>query len=83
MQLSRGRITFSSAGHDKGKSFIIVDFDERFAYISDGKSRKLKNPKKKSLKHLKLTNTVMDMADLTDKKLRSALNRSSEQAVTN
>lgn len=84
MQLTKGQIVKSFAGHDKFQNFVVVDFDTKFAFISDGKHKKLLSPKKKSLKHIKMTNTVIDLTDLTDKKLRSVLNSiNSEQAVTN
>ena len=84
MEFSKGQIVRSVAGHDKGDFLVIVELKDNFAFISDGKHRKLSNPKKKSLKHLKPTHTVLDVADLTDKKLRSVLNsKHSEQAVTN
>ena len=46
-----------------------------FAYIADGKRRKSDNPKKKSLKHLETLDISLDDNELTDKKLRKALNK--------
>jgi len=84
VEISKGTIVISNAGHDKDNFFVVTDIKDNFAYISDGKHKKLINPKKKSLKHLKPTHTVIDLTDLTDKKLRSVLNsKLSEQAVTN
>ena len=51
----------------------MVKTDEGFVYVADGKERKLASPKKKSLKHVKPTNTVIDTESLTDKKLRSVI----------
>jgi ribosomal protein L14E/L6E/L27E len=68
-----GRIVRSCAGRDSGSFLIIIRTDDSFVYVADGKERKLASPKKKSLKHLKLTNTVIDTKDLTDKKLRSVI----------
>ncbi|MCC8042548.1 MAG: KOW domain-containing RNA-binding protein [Oscillospiraceae bacterium] len=68
-----GRIVRSAAGHDKGKFMVAVRADKDFVYLADGKERKLESPKKKRLKHINPTNTVIDMRDLTDKRLRGII----------
>ena len=45
-------VVFSLAGHDKGREYVVLNTDGSYALIVDGKTRKLTNPKKKSLKHL-------------------------------
>lgn len=60
----------SAAGHDKGNFLVITAVEGDFAYLADGKERKLDSPKKKRLKHVRLTNTVIDTDNLTDKGLR-------------
>ena len=45
-------IVFSLAGHDKGREYVVLKTDDSFAWLVDGKTRKLTNPKRKSLKHL-------------------------------
>ena len=45
-------IVFSLAGHDKGREYVVLKTDGSFALLVDGKTRKLTNPKRKSLKHL-------------------------------
>ncbi|WP_432649279.1 KOW domain-containing RNA-binding protein [Huintestinicola sp.] len=73
MESLSGRIVRSCAGRDKGNFLVVIRADECFVYVADGKERKLASPKKKSLKHVKLTNTVIDTESLTDKKLRSVI----------
>lgn len=73
MEAIIGRIVRSCAGRDNGKFLVVIKTDEGFVYVADGKERKLASPKKKSLKHVKLTNTVIDTESLTDKKLRSVI----------
>jgi len=68
-----GRIVRSCAGRDKGHFLVVVRADNSFVYVADGKERKLASPKKKSLKHVKFTNTVIETESLTDKKLRSVI----------
>lgn len=73
MEAVNGRIVRVIAGHDKNLFMIITAIEGDFAYLCDGKSRKLNKPKKKRLKHLRFTNTVIDTSDLTDKKLRRVI----------
>ena len=74
MQLAKGTIVRSMAGHDKGDFQVIMAFDDTFAWVCDGKYRPLSRLKKKNLKHIKLTNTILDESRLlTDKSIRTAL----------
>ena len=75
MESLSGRIVRSCAGRDKGNFLVVIRADERFVYVADGKERKLASLKKKSLKHVKPTNTVIDTESLTDKKLRSVIQK--------
>ena len=49
MELKIGTVVQSLRGRDEG-FFIVVGFDERFAYLADGRSRLLQKPKKKNLR---------------------------------
>ena len=71
MENAVGRIVRSAAGRDKGKFLVVVAADDEFVMVADGKERRLQNLKRKRLKHVKFTNTVIDMTNITDKKLRS------------
>jgi ribosomal protein L14E/L6E/L27E len=63
-----GQIAISKRGHDKNNFFIIIAEDDIFCYLVDGKTRLLKKPKKKKLKHVSLTNYVnQEIIDLIDK----------------
>ena len=73
MEAKIGMIVRSAAGHDRGNFLVITAVEGDFAFIADGKERKLVKPKKKRLKHLKLTNTVIDTDNLTDKGLRKII----------
>ena len=64
----------SLAGHDKGEWFVVISLDKGFALIANGKSRSLSRPKRKNLRHLAITETLLSEQDLaTDRKLRRAL----------
>ncbi len=70
MEAKPGMIVRSVAGRDKGNFLVITAADGDFVFIADGKERKLSSPKKKRLKHVRLTNTAIDMNNLTDKGLK-------------
>lgn len=58
--LKIGQIVKSKAGRDKGRVFLIYEvLDEQFVLVCDGDLRKIKNPKKKKVKHLVIYNTVL------------------------
>ena len=52
--IKQGDIVKAMTGRDKGKYFLVVFLDGDMAYIVDGKTRKVDNPKKKNIKHLKI-----------------------------
>ena len=49
-----GDVVISTAGKDKDKKFLVIDKKDDFLYLVDGKSRRQQNPKKKSIKHVKI-----------------------------
>ncbi|HIT73731.1 MAG TPA: KOW domain-containing RNA-binding protein [Candidatus Fimicola cottocaccae] len=65
MEFTAGQIVFSKSGHDKGGAFIVIDIEEEFLYIVDGKRRTLEKPKRKKIKHVQKTNYVDN--DIKDK----------------
>lgn len=67
-----GRIVKSKAGKDKEQFYIVTDIKGDRVYVSDGKLRKLNNPKPKNPKHLAVTSTVVELPQ-TDKQLRNLL----------
>jgi len=54
-----GRIAVSKAGRDAGRSMVILaQVDENHVLVADGSLRKVENPKKKKLRHLRVTPRV-------------------------
>ncbi|MDD6797910.1 MAG: KOW domain-containing RNA-binding protein [Clostridia bacterium] len=51
-----GYFAKSKAGHDAGSIYVILDSDERFVYLSEGRLKTVDNPKRKKRKHLQLIN---------------------------
>ncbi len=74
MKLEKGTVVYSLAGHDKGDFQVVVEFDDKYAKVCDGKYRPLERPKKKKLIHIKVTNTVLSEDSLkTNKSIRVSL----------
>lgn len=72
--IAAGSVVKSIAGHDKNRFYLVLRCEGDFAFIADGKVRRLSAPKKKRLKHLQRTLAVIDPGTvLTDKQLRAAL----------
>ncbi|HNW04558.1 MAG TPA: KOW domain-containing RNA-binding protein [Oscillospiraceae bacterium] len=68
------QVVRSKAGKDCGGFFVILAEEEGFAYIADGKLRKVEKPKRKNARHLAPTDTALRPEDCeTNKKLRAAL----------
>lgn len=69
-----GRIVCSKAGRDKGYFMVVVECDDDFVYVCDGKERPLERPKRKNKKHLQFTNAVLENESYkTNKSLKKAL----------
>ena len=78
MKLLKGSVVMVEAGRDGGKFFAVVEADEKYCLIADGKSRKLVSPKRKNIKHIRVTDSMIDLNDITDKKLRNTLKQFGE-----
>lgn len=79
MNIKVGSIVKSCAGRDKNSFFVAVGISDGFVEIADGKERKLEKPKRKNIKHISPTNTVISVEALTNKKLKKVLNEFSTQ----
>lgn len=49
---AKGSYAISKAGHDAGSVYVILDSDEKFVYLSEGRLKPVARPKKKKRKHL-------------------------------
>lgn len=67
-----GGIAVSKAGRDSGREFIIIRLLEiPFILVADGSLRRVERPKKKNVKHLKITGFVVDdIKDRLEKRLK-------------
>ena len=79
MEIVKSDVVRSCAGRDKGQLFFVVDHDETYVYLADGKGRRLEKPKRKKRKHIELQprrdSHVADKIRSGDKVLNSELRR--------
>lgn len=54
MEIQISHIVCSTAGHDKGRLFLVVGVEEPFFLLADGKTRKLEKPKRKNRRHVRI-----------------------------
>ena len=57
MKKEFGTIVKSLAGHDRNEYYVLINADDMFVYLANGKSKTLENPKKKNRKHVQFTKT--------------------------
>ncbi len=56
----KGQIVFSKCGRDKGRAFIVYDYNDDYVFIVDGDLRKLEKPKKKKKIHIQISKNIDD-----------------------
>ena len=79
MDISKSDIVISLNGRDQGKLFYVMHVEDNYALLADGKGRKLENPKRKKLKHVRRVSRTETRVALKilqgDKVLNSELRR--------
>ena len=79
MDISKADMIVSLAGRDKDQIFFVVDTDETYVYIADGKGRRLESPKRKKRRHVRklplYPSRVAEKLRNGDKVLNSELRR--------
>jgi ribosomal protein L14E/L6E/L27E len=74
MNLETGTVVKSLKGRDKDKYFCVVCIEDGYVYLCDGKERKLSNPKRKKIKHVKVTQAKLQTETLqVDKHINKAI----------
>ena len=53
MDISKSDIVISAAGRDEGRLFYVLKVEGNYAFLTDGKMRKVETPKRKKLKHIR------------------------------
>lgn len=68
-----GMLARSKAGHDRGKVYVIINVDDAYVYLADGRIRTLDKLKKKKKKHVQLILREYDITDATDVSIKRLL----------
>ena len=68
-----GMLARSRAGHDAGRVYVIMDVDDAYVYLVDGKARTLDRPKKKKKRHVQIILDKYDITDVDDVKIKRIL----------
>lgn len=58
MELEKGMLAISKAGHDKGCWYVVLNIEGTEAVLVNGKNRGIEKPKRKKRKHLQPVNEV-------------------------
>lgn len=82
MELQKGSVVRSRAGHDLGEHFVVVDIKDSYVFICDGRQRPLENPKRKNPLHIAKTNTILTSEQMrSNSGLRKALRPFNENSA--
>ena len=73
IRYEKGMLAKSLAGHDEGNVYIIVETDQRYVYLVDGKARTLDRPKRKRKKHVQLISKKYNMSGADDTAIKKIL----------
>jgi len=76
-----GEIVLCTRGRESGRVFYVMQAEENFLYLADGKCRKLEHPKRKKMKHTvafgrfahEVTERLEENRPLCNRDLRRAL----------
>ena len=60
LEITVGDIVQSLRGRDAYQPFIVLDIKNDYVTLVNGKNRTIQNPKRKKLKHVKLTSIKID-----------------------
>ncbi|MBS6310567.1 MAG: KOW domain-containing RNA-binding protein [Firmicutes bacterium] len=81
MDIVKSNIVKSTAGRDEGDLFFVLDIQEEFLLLADGKRRRVENPKRKKCKHVAfvgeshsvVAEKIRSSEKITNSELRKAL----------
>ncbi len=55
-----GYMAYSLSGHDKSRLYFIIEENETWVWLADGRVRTLDNPKRKNKKHMQIIKNIDD-----------------------
>lgn len=78
-----GMLARSQAGHDTSKVYVIMNLDDTYVYLADGRIRTMEHLKKKKKKHVQIIKRKYDLSDITDVKIKRILKEWNKEERTN
>lgn len=72
-KLRPGLVVYVAAGKEQGGFYMVTEVGEGYVTLADGKRRPLEKPKRKNLRHIRLTDTQWEPEGMTNRALRSKL----------
>lgn len=75
MSIVKGSVVRAKAGREKGSFFVALKVEDGYAYIADGKTRRIEKPKKKKLIHLSAANKVIESSLETNPQIKRILSQ--------
>ncbi|MGN0332847.1 MAG: KOW domain-containing RNA-binding protein [Lachnospiraceae bacterium] len=76
-----GMLARSKAGHDKDKVYVIIDADQTYVYLADGRIRTLNNLKKKKRKHVQIIKNEYDILKIDNEKIKYILKEWNKEEI--
>jgi len=64
---------FSIAGRDSGRLFLVTEVAGDYALIADGKLRRLEKPKRKKIRHLRVSQFESYRGEMTNRAISSRI----------
>ena len=68
-----GMLAKSKAGHDTGKVYVIMDIDDTYVYLADGRIITLDKLKRKKKKHVQIICKKYDVTAIDDVAIKQIL----------
>ena len=75
MDIAKSDLVLATAGREKGRLFFVVDVQNEYLLLADGRSRRLEAPKRKKCRHVQRAGAAPEelAAKLRSSELRKAL----------
>ena len=76
MELKKGMMAISKAGHDQNNWYVVLNVEGEYAFLVNGTTKKMDHPKKKKLKHLQ---PVLVISEILQDKLQTGKSWTNEE----
>ena len=73
MDIAKSDLVLATAGREKGRLFFVVDVQNEYLLLADGRSRRLEAPKRKKCRHVQRAAKLRSSEIITNSELRKAL----------